>query len=222
MTILGVWVNHGIVIRPMKSKLVRQKEISRQTVRVGRDGLQPITPLKLKVKEMKLTNKLLTLLAVGLVSVTCGCAGILKNPVTTRMAAEHAAYDTTVLVLAKNPEWKPKFVLTFDRLRWLEAQPVFGSQTVLDVLHNLPVHKMQGPEAALIFDGATLLVQTAGNPELNMNTQESLRLVVGGLAQGVGRRLAELNAIPAVTTKSAKKKLKKAKAMQAPESPPLP
>ena len=158
---------------------------------------------------------------VALVGMLTGCAGILKNPVTAQLAAEHAAYDTTVLVLAKNPEWKPKFQLTYERLAWLEAQPIFGVQTVLDVLHNLPITAMQGPEAAVIFDGASLLVQIAGNPELNLNAQESLRIVVTGLKVGVGRRLAELNVTPPPTTKSAVKKLKK-QAVANPTGPPLP
>jgi len=174
---------------------------------------------------MKSKNSLQKVLGTTLASVLviglCGCASILKNPLTTQLAAEHAAYDTTVLVLAKNPEWKPKFQLTYERLAWLEAQPIFGVQTVLNVLHNLPITKMQGPEAALIFDGAALLVQIAGNPELNVNAQESLRLVVAGLAQGVGRRLAELDVPPPATTKSAVKKLKK-QAVAKPAGPPLP
>jgi len=158
---------------------------------------------------------------VALVGMLTGCAGILKNPVTTQLAAEHAAYDTTVLVLAKNPEWKPKFQITYERLVWLEGQPIFGVQTVLDVLHNLPITAMQGPEAAVIFDGASLLVQIAGNPELNVNAQESLRIVVTGLKIGVGRRLAELNVTPPPTTASAVKKLKK-QAVAKPAGPPLP
>ena len=158
---------------------------------------------------------------VALVGMLTGCAGILRNPVTTQLAAEHAAYDTTVLTLAKNPEWKPKFQLTYERLAWLEAQPVFGVQTVLDVLHSLPITAMQGPEAALFFDGASFFVQIAGNPELNVNTQESLRIVVTGLMVGVGRRLAELNATPPPTTKSAAKKLKK-QPIAKPTGPPLP
>jgi len=161
---------------------------------------------------MKLKNKLSAMLGVGLVIVTCGCAGMLKNPVTTQLAAEHAAYDATVLSLSRNPEWRPHFQITYDKLRWLEAQPSFSVLTVLDLLHHLPISQMQGPEAILTFDGAAFLVQIAGNPELNTNAPESLRLVVAGLAQGIGRRLDELGAVPAATTKSAAKKLKKAKA----------
>jgi hypothetical protein len=160
-------------------------------------------------------------LALALALALCGCATILRNPVTAQLAAEHAAYDTTVLVLAKNPEWKPKFKLTHERLAWLEEQPIFGVQTVLDVLHNLPITAMQGPEAAVIFDGASLLVQLAGNPELNVNSQEALRVVVTGLKLGVGRRLAELDVPPPPTTKSAAKKLKK-QAVAKPTGPPLP
>jgi hypothetical protein len=129
----------------------------------------------------------------------------------TKMGAEHAAYDTAVLALAKHPDWRPHFQVTFEQLKWLEEQPTIGVKAVLDVLHRLPVDKMQGPEALIIFDGATFLVQIAGSPALTANPQESLRLVVAGLAQGIGRRLTELGAVPAATTRSAKKKLKKAK-----------
>jgi len=162
---------------------------------------------------MKLKNKLSAMLGLGLLAaLLSGCAGILKNPVTTQLAAEHAAYDTTVLALAKHPEWRKHFQIVSEQLTWLETQSALSVQTVLDLLHRLPVDKLQGPEAILSFDGAALLVQIAGNPELNVNAQESLRLVVAGLAQGIGRRLDELGAVPAATTKSAAKKLKQAKA----------
>lgn len=128
-------------------------------------------------------------LAACLAALLCGCAWVQKHPAATQRIADAAAYDVSDVLLLEHPEWRPEFARAQRELAWLAAQPSFDALAVWEILRRLPAPALQTPRARIAFDGGLLVVALAGDPTLRPGAQESLRLVVMGLASGLKRRL---------------------------------
>lgn len=120
-----------------------------------------------------------------------GCASLQRDPATARRIADHAAYDVTLILLEQHPEWRASFAQAAADLRFLEKQPQFDTIAVIEILQRLPVKELKSANARVAFDAGLLVVELAGNPRLEPQAQENLRVAIAGLADGLERRLAE-------------------------------
>ena len=135
-------------------------------------------------------KQILTLCAVTGLMV----AGCVTSPTTgktipdiPRIAAFtfEAASIGTSEAIARKPELKESFILVAAQLAVLEAQPDLTVESLLAVLRQLPVDKLQGKNATLAFSVARLALVSTGWSTVEIVRAEQLRPVVTALREGL-------------------------------------
>ena len=159
----------------------------------GGDNPQPvpILPAVLTPRPTGLSGAMTPLLAGILAPLLLftGCGTLQKNPNAAERIADHVAYDVTVLLLTKHPEWSRAFQSADLELAALESQPTIDAVAVVEILQRLPVKEFATPTARIIFDGVTLVIELTGDPQLKPESEAELRKVVRGLRSGIRRAI---------------------------------
>jgi len=134
-------------------------------------------------------KKLMTLCAVtGLLVAGCTTTPEGKTvPDIARIAmiTQEAATVGTAEALARKPEWKVQFGVVVVELTKLEAEPDITVESILRIVSQLPVDKLQSDNARLAFSGARLLVAASGWSTVAIVRSEQLRPVVTALRNGM-------------------------------------
>lgn len=119
-----------------------------------------------------------------------GCTTMPTNPdgtVRPNKKIEAVVYLGTVKVLERHPEWRPGFVIAAGELEALQQQETFGFDSVLEIVNRLPVKELQGSDAILYINTATILLEDFQGLQVDISKTPQLRSAVSGLQRGLVR-----------------------------------
>ena len=108
-------------------------------------------------------------------------------PDVPRIAAitRETATIGTQEALLRQPKLKEKFILVAAQLGVLETQGDITVEKMLYIISQLPVDKLQSPNASLAISSARLVVAAAGWSSVTVVRDEQLRPVVTALREGL-------------------------------------
>jgi hypothetical protein len=101
------------------------------------------------------------------------------------MITQEAATIGTAEALARKPEWKVQFSVVVVELTKLESESDITVESLLRIVSQLPVDKLQSDNARLAFSSARLLVAASGWSTVAIVRSEQLRPVVTALRNGL-------------------------------------
>jgi hypothetical protein len=100
-------------------------------------------------------------------------------------AIEASAMIGTRKVLKKHPDWKDEFELAAADLEILATAEDLDFLTIMSIVQRLPVKQLQGEDAQLYIEGATVLLAGYGDRLVSLDKLENVSLVAGALAKGI-------------------------------------
>lgn len=129
-------------------------------------------------------KQILTLIALGSLLFTAGCASTGKTPVDYAPAVKQAAQEGTILALSEHPEWREHFLTAADELNIIALAPTINFQTVIDIVNRLPVKELKSKDAKLAISGARIVLAFV-QVEVPLDKVEKYRPIVVALRDGL-------------------------------------
>jgi len=154
-------------------------------------------------KKEKHMNKLITsiILVLALLISPVFLTGCATNGTPEEVQAQNikriatgcktAAYIGSAVYLQKHPEHKDKFVAARNSLAVLESTETLDFTALLAIVSQLPVEKLESPEATIAITGATMLLTDYAG-ELNLEQINKLKPVVTAIKEGIDLALVSV------------------------------
>lgn len=132
-------------------------------------------------------QKLIRLLAIGLLAIVTGCqttGGTDQTQQRIITASKLAAYLGASEYLRSHPETRPAFEIARDQLRVISTAETLDLTTFLAIVNSLPVKNIDNPRVTMAITAATILLSDyAGS--LPVDKLENLKPAAASIADGL-------------------------------------